>query len=149
MAVFHVNFGCLKFRDPLTSEIRLILVSRLLSGILINSLIRILLLLFSLRIRVALLLSFSRTWIRFLFIMVYIGGVLVLAIYTILSSSNWKFSPPIASLVLIYPRLVLMEKKITFSFFEGVALGGNRSLILFLLIVLLIGLLLLVKIIKI
>ena len=80
--------------------------------------------------------------------MVYIGGVLVLAIYTILSSSNWKFSPPIASLVLIYPRLVLMEKKITFSFFEGVALGGNRSLILFLLIVLLIGLLLLVKIIK-
>lgn len=42
-----------------------------------------------------------------------------------------------------------MEKKMTFSFFEGVALGGNRSLILFLLIVLLIGLLLLVKIIKI
>ena len=53
-----------------------------------------------------------------------------------------------ASMVLIYPGLILTEKKIIFSFFEGVSLGGNVRLILLLLMVLLGGLLLLVKVIK-
>jgi len=53
-----------------------------------QNLISLLLVLFLLRLRVAFQLSHIRRWTRFLFIIVYIGGVLVLAIYTILSSSN-------------------------------------------------------------
>merc|ERR1712200_197706 len=58
-----------------------------------QNLIRLLFVLFLLRLRVAFQLSYVRRWTRFLFIIVYIGGVLVLAIYTILRSSNWKFPP--------------------------------------------------------
>ena len=113
-----------------------------------QNLIRLLFVLFLLRLRVAFQLSYVRRWTRFLFIMVYIGGVLVLAIYTILSSSNWKFPPMRGYLIIIYPLLNLSEGKSSFRFFEGLALSLNSSLILFLLVVLLLGLLLLVKLIK-
>jgi len=53
-----------------------------------QNLISLLLILFLLRLRVAAQLSYVRSWSRLLFTMVYIGGVLVLAIYTILRSSN-------------------------------------------------------------
>ena len=113
-----------------------------------QNLIRLLFVLFLLRLRVAFQLSYVRRWTRFLFIMVYIGGVLVLAIYTILSSSNWKFPPMRGYSIIIYPLLNLSEGKSSFRFFEGLALSLNSSLILFLLVVLLLGLLLLVKLIK-
>ena len=113
-----------------------------------QNLIRLLFVLFLLRLRVAFQLSYVRRWTRFLFIMVYIGGVLVLAIYTILSSSNWKFPPMRGYLIIMYPLLNLSEGKSSFRFFEGLALSLNSSLILFLLVVLLLGLLLLVKLIK-
>ena len=113
-----------------------------------QNLMRLLFVLFLLRLRVAFQLSYVRRWTRFLFIMVYIGGVLVLAIYTILSSSNWKFPPMRGYLIMMYPLLNLSEGKSSFRFFEGLALSLNSSLILFLLVVLLLGLLLLVKLIK-
>ena len=113
-----------------------------------QNLISLLFVLFLLRLRVAFQLSYVRRWTRFLFIMVYIGGVLVLAIYTILSSSNWKFPPMRGYLIIMYPLLNLSEGKSSFRFFEGLALSLNSSLILFLLVVLLLGLLLLVKLIK-
>merc|ERR1712193_224960 len=91
---------------------------------------------------------FYQNLIRLLFIIVYIGGVLVLAIYTILSSSNWKFPPIRGYLILIFPLLNMRETKSRFRFFEGLLLSYNSSLILFLLVVLLLGLLLLVKLIK-
>ena len=113
-----------------------------------QNLIRLLFVLFLLRLRVAFQLSYVRRWTRFLFIIVYIGGVLVLAIYTILSSSNWKFPPIRGYLIMMFPLLNLREGKSSFRFFEGLALSLNSSLILFLLVVLLLGLLLLVKLIK-
>ena len=113
-----------------------------------QNLIRLLFVLFLIRLRVAFQLSYIRRWSRFLFIIVYIGGVLVLAIYTILSSSNWKFPPIRGYLILIYPLLNMREIKSRFRFFEGLLLSYNSSLILFLLVVLLLGLLLLVKLIK-
>ena len=113
-----------------------------------QNLIRLLFVLFLIRLRVAFQLSYIRRWSRFLFIIVYIGGVLVLAIYTILSSSNWKFPPIRGYLILIFPLLNMREIKSRFRFFEGLLLSYNSSLILFLLVVLLLGLLLLVKLIK-
>jgi len=113
-----------------------------------QNLIRLLFVLFLMSLRVAFQLSYTRRWSRFLFIIVYIGGVLVLAIYTILRSSNWKFPPMRGYLVLIFPLLNIRERKLRFSFFEGLLLSLNSSLILFLLVVLLLGLLLLVKLIK-
>jgi len=113
-----------------------------------QNLIRLLFVLFLMSLRVAFQLSYTRRWSRFLFIIVYIGGVLVLAIYTILRSSNWKFPPMRGYLILIFPLLNLRERKLRFSFFEGLLLSLNSSLILFLLVVLLLGLLLLVKLIK-
>jgi len=113
-----------------------------------QNLIRLLFVLFLIRLRVAFQLSYIRRWSRFLFIIVYIGGVLVLAIYTILSSSNWKFPPIRGYLILIFPLLNMRETKSRFRFFEGLLLSYNSSLILFLLVVLLLGLLLLVKLIK-
>ena len=113
-----------------------------------QNLIRLLFVLFLLRLRVAFQLSYVRRWTRFLFIIVYIGGVLVLAIYIILSSSNWKFPPIRGYLIMMFPLLNLREGKSSFRFFEGLALSLNSSLILFLLVVLLLGLLLLVKLIK-
>jgi len=113
-----------------------------------QNLIRLLFVLFLMSLRVAFQLSYTRRWSRFLFIMVYIGGVLVLAIYTILRSSNWKFPPMRGYLILIFPLLNIRERKLRFSFFEGLLLSLNSSLILFLLVVLLLGLLLLVKLIK-
>lgn len=113
-----------------------------------QNLIRLLFVLFLIRLRVAFQLSYIRRWSRFLFIIVYIGGVLVLAIYTILSSSNWKFPPIRGYLILIFPLLNMRETKTRFRFFEGLLLSYNSSLILFLLVVLLLGLLLLVKLIK-
>jgi len=113
-----------------------------------QNLIRLLFVLFLMSLRVAFQLSYTRRWSRFLFIIVYIGGVLVLAIYTILRSSNWKFPPMRGYLILIFPLLNIRERKLRFSFFEGLLLSLNSSLILFLLVVLLLGLLLLVKLIK-
>ena len=113
-----------------------------------QNLIRLLFVLFLISLRVAFQLSYTRRWSRFLFIIVYIGGVLVLAIYTILRSSNWKFPPMRGYLILIFPLLNIRERKLRFSFFEGLLLSLNSSLILFLLVVLLLGLLLLVKLIK-
>jgi len=113
-----------------------------------QNLIRLLFVLFLMSLRVAFQLSYTRRWSRFLFIIVYIGGVLVLAIYTILRSSNWKFPPMRGYLILIFPLLNIRERKLRFSFFEGLLLSLNPSLILFLLVVLLLGLLLLVKLIK-
>ncbi len=49
---------------------------------------------------------------------------------------------------MMFPLLNLREGKSSFRFFEGLALSLNSSLILFLLVVLLLGLLLLVKLIK-
>jgi len=72
----------------------------------------------------------------------------VLAIYTILSSSNWKFPPIRGYLIIIYPLINMVQEKSGFRFFEGLLLSLNCSLILFLLMVLLLGLLLLVKLIK-
>jgi len=80
--------------------------------------------------------------------MVYIGGVLVLAIYTILRSSNWKFPPLRGYLVTVYPLVGVIVEKPGFRFFEGLLLSLNISLILFLLVILFLGLLLLVKLIK-
>ena len=68
-----------------------------------QNLIRLLFVLFLMSLRVAFQLSYTRRWSRFLFIIVYIGGVLVLAIYTILRSSNWKFPPMRGYLILIFP----------------------------------------------
>ena len=113
-----------------------------------QNLIRLLFVLFLMSLRVAFQLSYTRRWSRFLFIIVYIGGVLVLAIYTILRSSNWKFPPMRGYLILMFPLLNIRERKLRFSFFEGLLLSLNSSLILFLLVVLLLGLLLLVKLIK-
>jgi len=113
-----------------------------------QNLISLLFVLFLLRLRVAFQLSYIRRWTRFLFIIVYIGGVLVLAIYTILSSSNWKFPPIRGYLIIIYPLINMVQEKSGFRFFEGLLLSLNCSLILFLLMVLLLGLLLLVKLIK-
>lgn len=72
----------------------------------------------------------------------------MLAIYTILSSSNWKFPPIRGYLIMIYPLINVAQEKSGFRFFEGLLLSLNCSLILFLLVVLLLGLLLLVKLIK-
>jgi len=72
----------------------------------------------------------------------------VLAIYTILRSSNWKFPPIRGYLIIIYPLMNTVQEKWGFRFFEGLLLSLNCSLILFLLVVLLLGLLLLVKLIK-
>jgi len=72
----------------------------------------------------------------------------VLAIYTILSSSNWKFPPMRGYLIIVYPLINAVQEKSRFIFFEGLLLSLNCSLILFLLMVLLLGLLLLVKLIK-
>ena len=113
-----------------------------------QNLISLLFVLFLLRLRVAFQLSYIRRWVRLLFIMVYIGGVLVLAIYTILSSSNWKFPPVRGYLTVLYPLINGAQDKPGFRFFEGLLLSLNSSLVLFLLMVLLLGLLLLVKLIK-
>ena len=113
-----------------------------------QNLISLLFILFLLRLRVASQLLYIRRWTRFLFIMVYIGGVLVLAIYTILRSSNWKFPPIRGYLIITYPLINVAQEKLGFRFFEGLLLSLNCSLILFLLVVLLLGLLLLVKLIK-
>ena len=72
----------------------------------------------------------------------------MLAIYTILRSSNWKFPPIRGYLIIIYPLMNAAQEKSGFRFFEGLLLSLNCSLILFLLVVLLLGLLLLVKLIK-
>lgn len=80
--------------------------------------------------------------------MVYIGGVLVLTIYTILRSSNWKFPPIIIYLMVIFPLFIFIGDLSSYSFFSGVSLGLIPAAILFLLLVLLGGLLLLVKLIK-
>merc|ERR1711963_809917 len=108
-----------------------------------QNLIRLLFVLFLMSLRVAFQLSYTRRWSRFLFIIVYIGGVLVLAIYTILRSSNWKFPPLRGPLLISLPVVGYIEANIRFSFFEGLSLSLNPSMILFLLVVLLVGLLLL------
>lgn len=129
-------------------NVDLIFFCRFLVCFFYQNLIRLLLVLFLMSLRVAMQLSFRRRWSRFLFIIVYVGGVLVLAIYTILRSSNWKFPPRRGYLILIFPLLNTREAKCRFSFFEGLLLSLRGSLILFLLVILLLGLLLLVKLIK-
>ena len=49
---------------------------------------------------------------------------------------------------MVYPLVNVIQEKERFRFFEGLILSLNSSLILFLLVVLLLGLLLLVKLIK-
>ena len=113
-----------------------------------QNLIRLLFILFLIRLTVAYQLCYATRWSSLLFIIVYIGGVLVLAIYTILRSSNWRFPPTIGYLIMVYPVLNIMQQSPGFSFFDGLLLSLNTSLILLLLVVLLLGLLLLVNLIK-
>lgn len=72
----------------------------------------------------------------------------MLAIYTILSSSNWKFPPITIYLGTFFSLIIFRMESSQFRFFSGVSLGLIPGLILFLLLILLGGLLLLVKLIK-
>jgi len=105
----------------------------------------ILLTLFIIRLIIAYIFRLKSSWIRLLFIIVYIGGVLVLAIYSILRSRNWRFAP---SIVFSFLLLLSLDGNNRFSFYSGDSLGITLRIIIGLLLLLLFSLFLIVKLIK-
>ena len=128
-----------------TSEIYLITGFSFMLIFMINNCLGMLIALFFIRLIIAYVFSLKSSWIRLLFIIVYIGGVLVLAIYSILRSRNWNFPPSMIFFSLLFLSL---DGNNRFSFYSGDSLGVTLRIIIGLLLLLLFSLFLIVKLIK-
>ncbi len=129
----------------LTGEVFLIIGFTLVVIFNFSTPLGVLIRLFFIRLVMAYIFRLKRTWISLLFVIVYIGGVLVLAIYATLRSTNWRL-PPTA--VLLFILVLSLQGDISHSFYSGNSLGDSLRMILALLVLLLYSLFLIIKLIK-
>ena len=129
----------------LTGEIYLVIGFTLVLIFMFSNPLAMLIRLFIISLTIAYIFSMKSSWIRLLFIIVYIGGVLVLAIYLTLSSSNWRFPPTI---VFLFILLLSFQGNLGHSFYSGDSLGESLRIIIALLVLLLFSLFLIIKLIK-